>query len=48
VTIAKSYRRRTPVTYLALSRNGRRAFEDYTNALRALLELSDGQERKTA
>jgi DNA-binding MarR family transcriptional regulator len=41
VTITKSYRRRTPVTYVTLSRSGRRAFEDYTTALRALLEISD-------
>jgi DNA-binding MarR family transcriptional regulator len=46
VTIAKTYRRRTPVTYVALSRSGRRAFEDYTTALRALLELSDHHEEE--
>jgi DNA-binding MarR family transcriptional regulator len=40
VTITKTYRRRTPVTYIALSRSGWRAFEDYTRALRALLELT--------
>jgi DNA-binding MarR family transcriptional regulator len=39
VTITKTFRRRTPVTYVALSGTGRLAFEDYTNALRALLEL---------
>ena len=44
VTITKTYRRRTPVTYVALSRSGRRAFEDYTNALRALLEFGDHHE----
>lgn len=37
VEITKTYERRTPVTYLALTRTGRRAFEDYTAALRALL-----------
>jgi DNA-binding MarR family transcriptional regulator len=47
VTITKTYRRRTPVTYVALSRSGRRAFEDYTSALRALLELSDHPEEET-
>jgi DNA-binding MarR family transcriptional regulator len=47
VIIAKSYRRRTPVTYVALSPKGRRAFEDYTNALCALLELSGPQEGTT-
>ncbi|MGH3912542.1 MAG: transcriptional regulator [Pseudonocardiaceae bacterium] len=35
--ITKTHERRTPVTYLALTRQGRRAFEDYTAALRALL-----------
>lgn len=35
--VTKTHRRRTPVTYLALSRHGRRAFEDYTAALRELL-----------
>ncbi|MGH9101814.1 MAG: transcriptional regulator [Acidimicrobiales bacterium] len=48
VTVTKAYRRRTPVTYVALSRSGRRAFEDYTGALRALLELGGHQrEEKT-
>lgn len=47
VTITKTYRRRTPVTYVALSESGRRAFEDYINALRALLELSDHHEEET-
>jgi len=37
LTIAKAHRRRTPVTYIALTRSGRRALEDYTAALRALL-----------
>ena len=37
ITITKSYRRRSPVTYLALTRLGRRALEDYTAALRDLL-----------
>jgi DNA-binding MarR family transcriptional regulator len=37
ITITKSYRRRSPVTYLALTRPGRRALEDYTAALRGLL-----------
>ncbi|HEY2766529.1 MAG TPA: transcriptional regulator [Pseudonocardiaceae bacterium] len=37
VEITKTYERRTPVTYLALTRQGRRAFEDYTAALRVLL-----------
>jgi DNA-binding MarR family transcriptional regulator len=37
VEVEKTHRGRTPVTYLRLSRTGRRAFEDYTAALRALL-----------
>ena len=37
VRITKTYQRRTPVTYLALTKPGRRAFEDYTAALRLLL-----------
>jgi DNA-binding MarR family transcriptional regulator len=39
VTITKSFRRRSPVTYLALTRLGRRALEDYTTALRDLLSV---------
>ena len=37
VTVEKTHQRRTPVTYLALSRTGRRAFEDYMDNLRAML-----------
>lgn len=37
VEVVKTHQGRTPVTYLALTRGGRRAFEDYTAALRALL-----------
>ena len=39
VEVAKTYRRRTPVTYLALTRAGRRALEDYTESLRNLLTI---------
>jgi DNA-binding MarR family transcriptional regulator len=39
ITITKSYRRRSPVTNLALTRLGRRALEDYTAALRDLLAV---------
>jgi len=35
--VTKSHQGRTPVTYLELSARGRRAFEDYTDRLRALL-----------
>ncbi|MGO2683719.1 MAG: transcriptional regulator [Agrococcus casei] len=38
VRVEKTHRGRTPVTYVALSTRGRRAFEDYTAALRAVLE----------
>ena len=41
VLITKTYRRRTPVTFVALTQGGRRAFEDYTSALRRLLELGN-------
>ncbi|MCI2959402.1 transcriptional regulator [Agromyces atrinae] len=37
VTVDKSHQGRTPVTYLALSRAGRRAFEDYMDTLRSVL-----------
>lgn len=38
VEITKTHERRTPVTYVQLTRTGRRAFEDYTAAVRALLD----------
>jgi DNA-binding MarR family transcriptional regulator len=37
VLVTKTHRGRAPVTYLELTKLGRRAFEDYTDALRALL-----------
>ena len=37
VLVSKTHEGRTPVTYLALTTRGRRAFEDYTAALRGLL-----------
>lgn len=37
VEVTKTHQGRVPVTYLALSTLGRRAFEDYTEALRAVL-----------
>lgn len=37
VVVSKTHEGRTPVTYLSLSTRGRRAFEDYTTALRELL-----------
>lgn len=41
VEITKAHQRRTPITYVALTRRGRRAFEDYTAALRALLSSAE-------
>ncbi len=37
VDVDKTHRGRTPVTYLALTTSGRRAFEDYTATLKSLL-----------
>ncbi|RNE64100.1 winged helix-turn-helix domain-containing protein [Cryobacterium tepidiphilum] len=37
VEAVKTHQGRTPVTWLALTRTGRRAFEDYMEALRGLL-----------
>jgi DNA-binding MarR family transcriptional regulator len=37
VGVTKTHQGRTPITYLALTTRGRRAFEDYTEALRTLL-----------
>ena len=37
VTITKTHEGRTPATYVELTRAGRRAFERYTQSLRALL-----------
>jgi DNA-binding MarR family transcriptional regulator len=37
VEVEKTHQGRTPVTYISLSKAGRRAFEDYTDALKQLL-----------
>jgi DNA-binding MarR family transcriptional regulator len=37
VLVSKTHEGRVPVTYLELTRVGRRAFEDYTESLRQLL-----------
>ncbi|WP_432559310.1 winged helix-turn-helix domain-containing protein [Granulicoccus sp. GXG6511] len=37
IAVEKTFDNRTPVTYLGLTKRGRRAFEDYTEALRALI-----------
>lgn len=39
VEIVKTHKGRTPTTYVALTRQGRRAFEDYTATIRELLDL---------
>ena len=40
VDVAKTFKGRTPVTYLALTKAGRRAFEDYTETLRSFLGVT--------
>ncbi|MFC4585891.1 transcriptional regulator [Sphaerisporangium corydalis] len=40
VEISKTHRGRTPVTYVALTRRGRLAFDDYMVAIRALLDTA--------
>jgi len=42
VAVEKAHRGRMPVTYIALTTAGRRAFEDYTAQLRALLAGGPG------
>ncbi|MER7499517.1 transcriptional regulator [Nonomuraea pusilla] len=42
VRITKTHRGRTPVTYVSLTKRGRLAFEEYTKAIRALLDASGG------
>ncbi|MGN9839917.1 transcriptional regulator [Nonomuraea sp. H19] len=42
VQITKTHKGRTPVTYVALTKRGRLAFEDYTKAIRALLNNAGG------
>jgi len=37
VDVTKTHKGRTPITYLGLSRTGRRAFEDYMDTLRSVL-----------
>lgn len=37
VDVEKSFDKRTPVTYITLTKKGRRAFEDYTETLRNVL-----------
>ncbi|WP_431886931.1 transcriptional regulator [Micromonospora wenchangensis] len=44
VEIDKTHRGRTPTTLVRLSRRGRRAFEEYTENIRALLDPADPRE----
>lgn len=37
VEVLKTHKGRTPITYIALTKQGRRAFEDYMDALRGVL-----------
>ncbi|PRX62160.1 winged helix DNA-binding protein [Nonomuraea fuscirosea] len=43
VRINKTHRGRTPVTFVALTKRGRLAFEEYTKAVRALLDNAGGR-----
>lgn len=47
VDVEKTHEGRAPVTYLALTGAGRRALEDYTAALRRLLEPVDVSKEPT-
>ena len=42
VQITKTHKGRTPVTFVALTKRGRLAFDDYTKAIRALLDTAGG------
>jgi DNA-binding MarR family transcriptional regulator len=44
VDVAKTHQGRTPTTLLSLSRRGRLAFEEYTAAVRALLDPTPTKE----
>lgn len=44
VEVTKTYDRRTPVSYVALTGRGRQAFEDYTTQLRALIDQPQSEE----
>ncbi|MEU1752462.1 transcriptional regulator [Micromonospora matsumotoense] len=46
VEIDKTHRGRTPTTLVRLSRRGRRAFEEYTENIRALLDPPDHRETR--
>ncbi|MFC4021036.1 transcriptional regulator [Micromonospora sp. GCM10011542] len=44
VEVTKTHRGRTPATLIRLSRRGRLAFEEYTEAIRALLDPTQSKE----
>ncbi|MCZ7423319.1 MULTISPECIES: transcriptional regulator [unclassified Micromonospora] len=44
VAVTKTHRGRTPATLIALTSRGRLAFEEYTEAIRALLAPADVKE----
>lgn len=46
VRISKTHRGRTPATYVALTRRGRVAFDDYTAAIRLLLDSAETTEEQ--
>jgi DNA-binding MarR family transcriptional regulator len=46
VRITKTHKGRTPVTYVTLTRRGRLAFDDYTRAIRALLDNASGDTKE--
>lgn len=46
IEIDKTHRGRTPTTLVRLSRRGRRAFEEYTENIRALLDTPDPRENR--
>lgn len=41
VEVTKAHQGRTPITYIALTKVGRRAFEDYTETLRIVLAAKE-------
>jgi len=46
LSVRKAFVRRKPRTFLRLSRTGRRAFEDYVEALRSVIYAAPGVEVK--
>lgn len=42
IKVTKTHRGRTPITYIALTSAGRSAFETYTEAIRSLIEPTEG------